>query len=206
LSPGKYGNYASGPPLGREIGRWLKCRFLRPELRRTTGGRGHRTRPRGAGSGGPEGSEGLLVLTAQWPPAVAGWRRSGRHHRRVAPSSFPRTAGPPSARGTLAIGSQGYPGGGGGGNGGGGRGSESRQSLLVAAPLRASAFPGRGRRHLRRFSSPPTPLTFSGRTAKGIHGQADLGGRAEEWKCTLNRERSQLLKRNGKGVRHPAFR
>jgi hypothetical protein len=179
--PGKHVDYAGGPPLGREVGRWLECRFFRPELRRTTGGRGRRTRPHRAGSGGPEGSEGLLVLAARWPPAATGWRRSGRHRWRVAPSSFPRTTGPPSARGPLATGSQGYPGGGGGSNGGGGHGSEGHQSLLVAALLRASAFPRRGRRHLRRFSSPPTPLTFSGRTAKGRHGQAKLGGRAEEW-------------------------
>jgi hypothetical protein len=106
-------------------------------------------------------------------------------------------AGPLSARGPLTTKSQGYPGGGNGSNSSGGRGSESRQSLLVAAPLRASVFPGRGRRHLRRFSSPPTLLTFSGRTAKGRHGQAKLGGRVEEWKCALNRERSQLLKRSG---------
>jgi hypothetical protein len=38
LSPGKYGNYAGGPPLDREVGRWLECRFLWPELRWTTGG------------------------------------------------------------------------------------------------------------------------------------------------------------------------
>jgi hypothetical protein len=104
----------------------LECRFLLPELRRTTGRRGRRTRPRRARSGGPKGSEGLLVLTARWPPVAVRRRRSGRRRRRIFPSSFPQTAGPPSARDGLTTGSQGYPGGGGGGNGGGGRGSESR--------------------------------------------------------------------------------
>jgi hypothetical protein len=30
--PGKHGDYAGGPPLSREVGWWLECRFFRPEV------------------------------------------------------------------------------------------------------------------------------------------------------------------------------
>jgi hypothetical protein len=36
LGPGEYRDYAGGPPLGRDVGRWLECRFLWPEPRWTT--------------------------------------------------------------------------------------------------------------------------------------------------------------------------
>jgi hypothetical protein len=32
---GKHRDYAGGPPLGRDVGRRLECRFLRPKPRRT---------------------------------------------------------------------------------------------------------------------------------------------------------------------------
>jgi hypothetical protein len=75
-----------------------------------------------------------------------------------------------------------------GGGGGRGHGREGRQGLLVVAPLRASAFPRCGRRHLWRLGFLPAPLratgptllwgsiTSDGGTAKRGHGWAVLRG------------------------------
>jgi hypothetical protein len=35
LGPREHRDYVGGPPLGRDVGRWLECRFLRPKPRRT---------------------------------------------------------------------------------------------------------------------------------------------------------------------------
>jgi hypothetical protein len=106
LAPGEYRDYAGGPSLGRDVGQWLECRFLWPEPRWTSWGRGRRAGPRGARGSGPEGSKGFLILAARRPSAAAGQRRSGRRRWRGCPLTPSRAARPSFIRDALTIQSQ----------------------------------------------------------------------------------------------------
>jgi hypothetical protein len=125
----------------------------------------------------PRGQQGFSYFSAWWLSAAAGRRRSGRCRWHGFPPAPPRAARPSFLWDALATKSQSCPSRGGGGGGGGGCGCE-----LVVAPLRASEFLRRGRRHLRCFGLLPAPcraighpflwdfFTSDGGTAKRRHG------------------------------------
>jgi hypothetical protein len=199
LGPGKHRDDAGGPPLGRDVGRRLERRFLRPKPRRTIWRRGRRVRPRESGGGGPEGSQGPLVLVARWTPTAAGRRRSGSRYGRGFLPAPPRTARPPFLWDARITGSPGRPGRGGSGRSTGGCGRKGLQGFLVVAPLRATTLPRCGRRRLRRQGLPLAffwdPVTTGGGTAEGRHDRAGLGedrleARGEVGMCPRPRARS----------------